>query len=84
METAAARLVKTKARDNPGTTPMVCGLDKTSGVSADLARPGLALRFAVDTGAKGPDFPGEILAFEYYVTAMEWCVDLAGIVERLK
>lgn len=73
VETAAARLVKTKARDNHATTLVVCGFDKVSGVAADLTRSGISLKFAGDTNTKCSDLPGEILAFQDCATAIEWC-----------
>ncbi|KAJ5315913.1 hypothetical protein N7476_006220 [Penicillium atrosanguineum] len=70
VETAAARLIKTKARDTFRTTLVACGFDKTSGVAADLKRSGVELSFMHD-GLNEPE--DSILAFDDCDVAWEWC-----------
>lgn len=74
VETAAARLIKTKARDTPGTTLVLSGFDEKSGTAADLKRSGLELSF-LGAGASPVPSPSceAICAFEQIEMALAWC-----------
>ena len=79
VETAAARLIKTKARDTPGTTVLLCGFGKNSGTAADLNRSGIELCFTPEI-SNCYSSGAQILAFEDSDDAVAWCK--ADIAER--
>ncbi|CAJ2510304.1 Uu.00g050070.m01.CDS01 [Anthostomella pinea] len=73
VETAAARVIRTKARDTSGVTLVLCGLSEGSGTAADLVRSGLDLTFAPADGAFPSEKEGSIRAFDGCDSALGWC-----------
>lgn len=73
VETAAARLIKTKARDTPGTTLVVCGLTESSGTAADLRRSGITLSYPASKMSQHTGSSAVVMAFRDPVAALEWC-----------
>ena len=73
VETAAAKVIRTKARDTPGLTLVLCGFSEGSGTAADLVRSGLDLSFASAEGVFSSENEGCIRAFRVCETALAWC-----------
>ncbi|KAH9985937.1 hypothetical protein F4779DRAFT_632465 [Xylariaceae sp. FL0662B] len=73
VETAAAKVIRTKARDTPGLTVVLCGVLEGSGAAADLTRSGLDLSFATSDGIFSSDNEHCIRVFNGCETAVEWC-----------
>ncbi|KAK7733904.1 hypothetical protein SLS53_008054 [Cytospora paraplurivora] len=73
VETAAARLIKTKARDTPGTTLVVCGLKESSGTAADLRRSGITLSYPANKMSQHTGSRAVVMAFRDPGAALEWC-----------
>lgn len=73
VETAAAKVIRTKARDEPEITLLLCGFSEGSGTAADLVRSGLELRYgpSVDVGASQKET--YIRVFEDSASAATWC-----------
>lgn len=73
VETAAAKVIRTKARDTPGLTVVLCGFSEGSGAAADLIRSGLELSFATFDGIVSSENERCIRVFSGCETAVEWC-----------
>lgn len=73
LETAAARIIRTKSRDEPGLTLVLCGFSEASGTAADLTRSGLDLSFASADGALSSTNEECIHVFDEFATALMWC-----------
>lgn len=75
VETAAAKVIRTKAKDTPGLTLVLCGFTEGSGTAADLVRSGLELSFALADGVFSSNQENCIRVFSGCDTALVWCKD---------
>ncbi|KAI0192416.1 sulfate transporter family-domain-containing protein [Astrocystis sublimbata] len=74
VETAAAKSIRTKARDSPGLTLVLCGVSESSGTAADLIRSGVELDFNPSSGVMTVAEDGDgIRVFSALETAVLWC-----------
>ena len=73
VETAAAKVIRTKARDTPGLTLVLCGFSEGSGTAADLIRSSLDLSFASAEGIFSSENENCIRVFGACETAVAWC-----------
>ena len=73
VETAAAKVIRTKARDEPGITLLLCGFSEGSGTAADLVRSGLELRYGPSGDFGASQKETYIRVFENCASAATWC-----------
>ena len=74
VETAAAKVVRTKARDgSSGLTLVLCGFSAASGTAVDLRRAGVELSFSSAVGFQPPPNENCVRVFQDEITALQWC-----------
>lgn len=76
LETSAAQCFSRAGRDllPRGTTMVLSGIEKGSGVHADFERAGVRLIFEPDVTTVPVMEKGDVLAFRSRQTALAWCL----------
>lgn len=72
VETSAAKVIRTKARDEAGLTLVLCGFSRGSGTAADLIRSNLDLRFETANGAVASGKETFVRVFPDCASALNW------------
>lgn len=73
IETAAAKVVRTKARDGFGLTLVLCGFSEASGTAVDLRRAGVELLFSSAFDFSSPTNANCVRVFRDATQALQWC-----------